>query len=99
MATLPRTHPLIETHRAELLALTRRRGVMDVQVFESMRRAAVHSGPEADRVLLAHRRDGRDRILVYISAERRRFDASRLVPDAVICNGPFIAVVPTVCEK
>ena len=64
-----------------------------------MRRAAVHSGPEADRVLLVHRRDGLDRILLYTSAERRRFDASRLVQDAVIRNGPFIAVVPTVCEK
>lgn len=32
-------HPLIETHRAELLALARRRGVTGVRVFGSMSRA------------------------------------------------------------
>ena len=32
-------HPLIETHRAELLALARRRGVTAVRVFGSMSRA------------------------------------------------------------
>ena len=31
-------HPLIETHRAELLAMARRRGVTDVRVFGSMSR-------------------------------------------------------------
>ena len=31
-------HPLIETHRAELLALARRRGVTGVRVFGSMSR-------------------------------------------------------------
>ena len=31
-------HPLIETHRAELLALARSRGVMGVRVFGSMSR-------------------------------------------------------------
>ena len=31
-------HPLIETHRAELLALARRRGVTNVRVFGSMSR-------------------------------------------------------------
>ena len=43
-------------------------------------------GPEADRVLLAHIRDCLDRILEYTNAERSRFDASRLVQDAVIRN-------------
>ena len=43
-------------------------------------------GPEADRVLLAHMRDCLDRILEYSHAERARFDASRLVQDAVIRN-------------
>ena len=38
MATLPAMHPLIETHRAELLALARRRGVTAVRVFGSMSR-------------------------------------------------------------
>lgn len=38
MATLPRMHALIETHRAELLALARRRGVTGVRVFGSMSR-------------------------------------------------------------
>jgi predicted nucleotidyltransferase len=31
-------HPLIETHRDELLALARRRGLTDVRVFGSMSR-------------------------------------------------------------
>ncbi|MBK6854404.1 MAG: nucleotidyltransferase family protein [Burkholderiales bacterium] len=31
-------HPLIDMHRAELLALARRRGVTDVRVFGSMSR-------------------------------------------------------------
>ena len=38
MATLIFMHPLIETHRAELLALARRRGVTGVRVFGSMSR-------------------------------------------------------------
>ena len=38
MATLPVMHPLIETHRAELLALARRRGMTGVRVFGSMSR-------------------------------------------------------------
>ena len=42
--------------------------------------------PEADRVLLAHMRECLDRILEYTNAERSRFDASRLVQDAVIRN-------------
>ena len=42
--------------------------------------------PEADRVLLAHMRDCLDRILEYTHAERSRFEASRLVQDAVIRN-------------
>ena len=46
----------------------------------------MNPGPEADRVLLAHMRDCLDRILEYTSAERSRFDASRLVQDAVIRN-------------
>jgi len=46
----------------------------------------VNPGPEADRVLLTHMRDCLDRILEYTNAERSRFDASRLVQDAVIRN-------------
>ncbi len=46
----------------------------------------MNPGPDADRVLLAHMRDGLDRILEYTDAERSRFDASRLVQDAVIRN-------------
>ncbi len=40
----------------------------------------------ADWVLLAHMRDCLDRIAEYANAERARFDASRLVQDAVIRN-------------
>jgi len=46
----------------------------------------VNPGLEADRVLLAHMRDCMERILEYTNAERARFDASRLVQDAVIRN-------------
>jgi uncharacterized protein with HEPN domain len=46
----------------------------------------VNPGPEAERVLLAQMRDCLDRILEYSNAERARFDASRLVQDAVIRN-------------
>ena len=46
----------------------------------------MNPGAEADRVLLAHMRDCLDRILEYTNAERARFDASRLVQDAVIRN-------------
>ena len=38
MLTPPAVHPLIESHRAELLALARRRGVTGVRVFGSMSR-------------------------------------------------------------
>ena len=38
MATLSCVHPLIEIHRAELLAMARRRGVTGVRVFGSMSR-------------------------------------------------------------
>lgn len=43
-------------------------------------------GPDADRVLLAHMRDCLDRIREYTNGERTRFEASRLVQDAVIRN-------------
>ena len=46
----------------------------------------MNPSPEADRVLLAHMRDSLDRILEYTNAERSRFEASRLVQDAVIRN-------------
>lgn len=46
----------------------------------------MNASPEADRVLLAHMRERLDRILEYTNAERSRFDASRLVQDAVIRN-------------
>ena len=46
----------------------------------------MNTGPEADQVLLAHMRDCLDRILEYTNAERVRFDASRLVQDAVVRN-------------
>ena len=48
MATLPAMHPLIETHRAELLALARRRGVTNVRVFGSMSRGDVDDHGDVD---------------------------------------------------
>jgi len=41
-------HPLIETHRTELLALARRRGVTGVRVFGSMSRGDVSDNSDVD---------------------------------------------------
>jgi uncharacterized protein len=48
MATLPSMHALIETHRAELLALARRRGVTGVRVFGSMSRGDGSDNSDVD---------------------------------------------------
>lgn len=48
MATLPAMHALIETHRAELLALARRRGVTGVRVFGSMSRGDGSNNSDVD---------------------------------------------------
>lgn len=58
------------------------------------------SGPASDRVLLAHMRDCLDRIAEYTHAERSRFDASRMVQDAVIRNLQTLAETePTPVER
>ena len=41
-------HPLIETHRAELLSLARLRGVTSVKVFGSMRRGDAGADSDVD---------------------------------------------------
>lgn len=41
-------HPLIETHRAELLALARKRGVTGVRVFGSMSRGDHNDESDVD---------------------------------------------------
>ncbi len=41
-------HPLIETHRTELLALARRRGVTGVRVFGSMSRGDGSNNSDVD---------------------------------------------------
>ena len=46
---------------------------------------------ETDRVLLAHMQDCLGRIAEYTHAERSRFDASRMVQDAVMRNLQTIA--------
>ena len=48
MATLPAMHPLIETHRVQLLALARRRGVTGVRVFGSMSRSDGSDNSDVD---------------------------------------------------
>ena len=48
MVKLEHMHPLIETHRAELLALARRRGVTGVRVFGSMSRGNASEGSDVD---------------------------------------------------
>lgn len=41
-------HPLIETHRAELLAIARRRGITGVRVFGSMSRGDGSANSDVD---------------------------------------------------
>ena len=41
-------HALIETHRAELLALARRRGITGVRVFGSMSRGDANNNSDVD---------------------------------------------------
>ena len=41
-------HPLIEDHRAEILALTKRRGLRDVRVFGSMVRGDADETSDVD---------------------------------------------------
>jgi len=48
MATLQLMHALIETHRIELLALARRRGVTGVRVFGSMSRGDGSNNSDVD---------------------------------------------------
>ena len=42
------THPLIETHREELLSIARRRGMTNVRVFGSMARGDAHDDSDVD---------------------------------------------------
>ena len=48
MGTLRPMHPLIETHRAELLQLARRRGVVGIRVFGSMSRDDANDQSDVD---------------------------------------------------
>jgi predicted nucleotidyltransferase len=48
MDTLSLMHPLIQTHRAELLALAHKRGVTGVSVFGSMSRGDDSQGSDVD---------------------------------------------------
>lgn len=48
MDTLSLMHPLIQTHREELLALAHRRGVTGVRVFGSMSRGDDRQGSDLD---------------------------------------------------
>ena len=43
-------------------------------------------GPDADTALLVHIRDCIERIAEYAGGDRRRFDSSRLVQDAIVRN-------------
>lgn len=48
VATLPVMHPLIESHREQLRALARRRGVSSVRVFGSMSRSDSRDDSDVD---------------------------------------------------
>jgi len=48
VAKLAAMHPLIETHRTELLALATRRGVTGVRVFGSMSRGDARDNSDVD---------------------------------------------------
>lgn len=43
-------------------------------------------GPDGDRLLLAHMRECIERVREYTAGDKARFEASRLVQDAVIRN-------------
>lgn len=43
-------------------------------------------GPDGDRVLIAHMRDWIERIREYTAGDKTRFETSRFIQDAVICN-------------
>ena len=47
-ASLIEMHPLIEQHRAEILALAKRHGVRDVRVFGSMARGDANDASDVD---------------------------------------------------
>jgi predicted nucleotidyltransferase len=46
--TLSAMHPLIERHRAELVAIARRRGMTDIRVFGSMSRGEANDNSDVD---------------------------------------------------
>ncbi len=48
LATLSAMHPLIETHRNELISLARKRGVTGVRVFGSMSRDDANDDSDVD---------------------------------------------------
>ena len=75
-------HPLIESHRHPLIEPARRRGIGNVRVFGSMARG------DADTALVGHMRECLLLIAEYTGHERARFEASRMVQDAVIRNLP-----------
>jgi hypothetical protein len=52
-------------------------------IFWCVARCHGESTPESDRLLLAHGRDGLDRIGETEDAERCRSDGARLLPDGV----------------
>lgn len=48
MFKLPHMHPLLETHRTDLLALAHKRGVTAVRVFGSMSRSDSNENSDVD---------------------------------------------------
>jgi predicted nucleotidyltransferase len=85
-------HALIETHRAELLALARRRGVTDVRVFGSMSR-----GDGSD--------NSDDDLLVTLAPGTSALALGGLLLDAQELLGRLVDVVteaslhPALCER
>lgn len=54
IARLPRMHPIIESHREELLSLARQRGVVGVRVFGSMSRGDANDASDVDLLVDLH---------------------------------------------
>lgn len=77
-------HPVIEAHRAQLLALARRHGMRSIKVFGSMARG--DAGPDSDVDLLVEPEPGQ-------SEPVRMFALGALLMDAEALLGRHVDVV------
>ena len=70
-------HPVIEAHRAQLLALARRHGMRSIKVFGSMARGA--AGPGSDVDLLVEPEPGQSEPVRMLALGALLMDAEELL--------------------